>query len=60
MYSRLPTNEAYEKEDRIDEMKEKNNNNKQTKTAHPAPAVRTAGPALPYAKVVGRHGDGAR
>ena len=41
MSSRLPTDEALEKEDRIDEMKQ---NNKKKQPIHPAPAASTAGP----------------
>ena len=58
MSSRLPTDEALEKEDRIDEMKNKTIKKKK-KNIHPAPAASTATPALPYAKVVGRPGTGS-
>ena len=68
MSSCLQTDEAVEKEDRIDEMKKTtttktNNKTKQKKQqkkqpTRPAPAASTAG-ALPYAKVVGRPGTGS-
>ena len=51
MSSRLPTDEALEKEDRIDEIKK-------IKHSPPIPHLLQAqqAPALPYAKVVGRPG----
>ena len=51
MSSRLPTDEALEKEERIDEIKKK-------KHSPPIPHLLRAqqAPALPYAKVVGRPG----
>ena len=63
MSSRLPTDDALEKEDRIDEIKEKKKTKNKTKQkknkqknkkqpTHPTPA-------LPYAKVVGRPGTGS-
>ena len=55
MYSRLPTDEALEKKDRMDEMKYI------YKPIRPAPSASTArprAPALPYVKVVGRPGTG--
>ena len=60
MSSRLPTAEALEKEDRIDEMKKKNKKKKR-KYSLPAPHLLQAqqAPALPYAKVVGRPGTGS-
>ena len=52
MSSRLPTDEALEKEDRTDEIKE------YTKIRPPVPHLLQAQqvPALPYAKEVGRPG----
>ena len=54
MSSRLPRDEALEKEDRIDEMKK-------NKNSPPVPHLLQAqqAPALPYAKVVGRPGTGS-
>ena len=54
MSSRLPRDEALEKEDRIDEMKKK----KEKKNSSPVPHLLQAQqiPVLPYAKVVGRPG----
>ena len=59
MSSRLPTDEALEKEDRIDEMKKKEKK-KNKKTNPPVPHLLQAqqAPALPCAKVVGRLGTG--
>ena len=57
MSSRLPTNEALEKEDRIDEMKNKQQKNNSTPVPHLLKAQQA--PALPYAKVVGRPGTGS-
>ena len=56
MSSRLPTDEALEKEDRIDEMKKK-----KKKNSPPVPHLLQAqqAPAQPYAKVVGRPGTGS-
>ena len=56
MSSRLPTDEAFEKEDRIDEMK-----NIWKKNSPPVPHLLQAqqAPAVPYAKVVGRSGTGS-
>ena len=53
MSSRLPTDEALEKEDRIDEIYKK-----KIKHSPPIPHLLQAqqAPALPYAKVVGRPG----
>ena len=55
MFSRLPTDEALEKEDRIDEMK------KNMKNSPPVPYLLQAqqDPALPYAKVVERPSTGS-
>ena len=55
MSSRLPRDEALEKEDSIDEMKKKKKN------SPPVPHLLQAqqAPALPYAKVVGRPGTGS-
>ena len=55
MSSRLPTDEALGKEDRIDEMK------KNIKNSPSVPDLLQAqqAPALPYAKVVGRPGTGS-
>ena len=54
MSSRLPRDEALEKENRIDEMKK-------IKNSPPVPHLLQAqqAPALPYAKVVGRPGTGS-
>ena len=54
MSSHLPTNEALEKEDRIDEMKK-------IKNSPPVPHLLQAhqAPALPYTKVVGHPGTGS-
>ena len=54
MSSRLPRDEALEKEDRIDEMKK-------IKNSPPLPHLLQAqqAPALQYAKVVGRPGTGS-
>ena len=56
MSSRLPTDEALEKEDRIDEIKKN-----KIKPSPPIPYLLQAQqiPALPYAKVVGRPGTGS-
>ena len=56
MSSRLPTDEALEKEDRTDEIKKKTK-----KYSPPIPHLLQAqqAPALPYAKVVGRPGNGS-
>ena len=61
MSSRLPKDEALEKEDRIDEMKKQQQQNKQNKNSPPAPHLLQARQALalPYAKVVGRPGTGS-
>ena len=75
MSSRLPTDEALEKEDRIEEMKknktkkqqqqQKNNNKKKNKkkkkNSPPVPHLLQAKqvPALPYAKVVRSPGTGS-
>ena len=58
MSSRLPRDEALEKEARIDEMNEKQ---KQPKNSPPVSYLLQAQqpPALPYAKVVGRPGTGS-
>ena len=58
MSSRLPRDEAYEKEDKIDEIKKKNSINK---NSLPVPHLLQAqqAPALPYAKGVGRPGTGS-
>ena len=55
MSSRLPRDEALEKEDRIDEMKKKK---EKKKNSPPVPHLLQAQqiPVLPYAKVVGRPG----
>ena len=52
MSSHLPTDEALDKEDRIDEME---------KNSPPVPLLLQAqqAPALPYVKVVGRPGTGS-
>ena len=70
MSSRLPTDEALEKEDRIDEIKKKKNktekkkkkknNNKKTTTKKHSPSnphllQAQQAPAIAYAKVVGRY-----
>ena len=55
MSRRLPWNEALEKEDRIDEMKKKQQKEKQHKCLLQAQQA----PALPYAKVVGCPGTGS-
>ena len=56
MSSHLPTDEALEKEDRIDEIKKQYKIN-----SPPVPHLLQAqqAPALPYAKVVGRPGTGS-
>ena len=56
MSSHLPTDEALEKEDRIDEISKK-----KKKNIPPIPHLLQAqqAPALPYAKVVGRPGTGS-
>ena len=56
MSSRHPTDEALEKEDRIDEMKNDIYRNS-TPVLHLLRAQQA--PALPYAKVVGRPGTGS-
>ena len=58
MSSRLPRDEALEKEDRIDEMKKQQ---QQQKNSPPVPHLLQAqqAPALPYAKVVGCPGTGS-
>ena len=56
MSSRLPTDEALEKEDRIDEIKKKK---KETSSPIPHLLLAQQAPALPYAKVVGRPGTGS-
>ena len=57
MSSRLPTDEALEKEDRLDEIKKK----KKKKKIQPIPNLLQAqqAPALPYAKVAGLPGTGS-
>ena len=57
MSSRLPTDEALGKEDRIAEMKKKQNNSNRPFVPHLLQAQQA--PALPYAKVVGRPGTGS-
>ena len=56
MSSRLPVDEAVEKEDRLDEIKKK-----KKKNSPPVPHLLQAqqAPALPYAKVVGRPSTGS-
>ena len=58
MFSRLPRDKALEKEDRIDEMKQKTKQKNTQKNSPPVPHLlqEQQAPALPYIKVVGRPG----
>ena len=56
MSSSLPTDEALEKEDRLEKMKSNKNKTKQKKNSPPIPHQTLA---LPYANLVGRPGTGS-
>ena len=57
MSSRLPTDGALEKENRVDEMKKKQYKTNSPPVLHLLQAQQA--PALPYAKVVGQLGTGS-